>query len=64
MTATDEMVEAAADDAIRSLAISQRLLGTEEIVLVHQSDWGMLTVTGDAFGLQIQKETGVLREVR
>src|SRR4029079_9321822 len=37
------------DDAIRSLAISQRLLGTEEIVLVHHTGCGMLTFTDDAF---------------
>ena len=36
------------DDAIRSLAISQRLLGTEEIVLIHHTDCGMLTFTSDA----------------
>ena len=37
------------DDAIRSLAISQRLLGTEEIVLIHHTDCGMLTFTDDKF---------------
>ena len=37
------------DDEIRSLAISQRLLGTEEIVLIHHTDCGMLTFTDDAF---------------
>src|SRR5919197_1287870 len=35
------------DDVIRSLAISQRLLGTEEIVLIHHTDCGMLTFTDD-----------------
>src|SRR5215469_3494324 len=37
------------DDAIRSLAISQRLLGTQEIILIHHTDCGMLTFTDDAF---------------
>jgi carbonic anhydrase len=47
------------DDVIRSLAISQRLLGTDEIVLVHHSDCGMLTFTDDAFRQQIEQDTGV-----
>jgi carbonic anhydrase len=47
------------DDAIRSLAISQRLLGTEEIVLIHHTDCGMLTFSDDAFKRSIQDETGV-----
>ena len=47
------------DDAIRSLAISQRLLGTEEIVLIHHTDCGMLTFTDDDFRRQIQEDTGV-----
>ena len=47
------------DDAIRSLTISQRLLGTEEIVLVHHTDCGMLTFTDDDVKRQIQQETGV-----
>ena len=47
------------DDAIRSLAISQRLLGTEEIVLIHHTDCGMLTFTDDEFQRSIQDETGV-----
>jgi carbonic anhydrase len=50
---------AVTDDAIRSLAISQRLLGTEEIVLVHHTDCGMLTFTDDDFKAAIEKETGV-----
>src|SRR5260221_3011800 len=37
------------DDAIRSLAISQNLLGTEEIILIHHTDCGMLTFTDDHF---------------
>jgi carbonic anhydrase len=49
----------ATDDAIRSLAISQRLLGTEEIVLIHHTDCGMLTFTDDEFKAGIQKETGL-----
>ncbi|MEJ7797242.1 MAG: carbonic anhydrase [Solirubrobacteraceae bacterium] len=47
------------DDGIRSLAISQRLLGTEEIVLIHHTDCGMLTFTDDEFKAAIQKETGI-----
>jgi carbonic anhydrase len=47
------------DDQIRSLAISQRLLGTKEIVLVHHTDCGMLTFTDDAFKRSIQDETGI-----
>ena len=47
------------DDVIRSLAISQRLLGTEEIILIHHSDCGMLTFTDDDFKRAIQEETGV-----
>jgi len=47
------------DDAIRSLAISQRLLGTREIVLIHHTDCGMLTFTDDAFKRSIQEDTGI-----
>jgi carbonic anhydrase len=47
------------DDAIRSLAISQRLLGTEEIVLIHHTDCGMLTFSDDDFRRQIQADTGI-----
>ncbi len=50
------------DDEIRSLAISQRLLGTKEIVLIHHTDCGMLTFTDDAFTKGIQDETGVRPE--
>jgi carbonic anhydrase len=46
------------DDAIRSLVISQRLLGTNEIVLIHHTDCGMLTFTDDALRAQIAAETG------
>jgi carbonic anhydrase len=49
----------ATDDAIRSLAISQRLLGTTEIILIHHTDCGMLTFTDDDFKRSIQDETGV-----
>ncbi len=47
------------DDEIRSLAISQRLLGTSEIILIHHTDCGMLTFTDDDFRRQIQEETGI-----
>src|ERR1700760_879390 len=47
------------DDAIRSLAVSQRLLGTKEINLIHPSGCGMLTFKDDDFKHDIQKETGV-----
>jgi len=50
------------DDEIRSLAISQRLLGTEEIVLIHHTDCGMLTFTDDDFRQGIQAETGIKPE--
>ena len=47
------------DDEIRSLAISQRLLGTEEIILIHHTDCGMLTFTDDEFKQSIEEETGI-----
>lgn len=47
------------DDEIRSLAISQRLLGTKEIILIHHTDCGMLTFTDDEFKAAIQQETGI-----
>ena len=47
------------DDAIRSLTISQRLLGTTEIVLVHHTDCGMLTFTDDAFKADVHSDTGI-----
>ena len=50
------------DDEIRSLAISQRLLGTEEIILIHHTDCGMLTFTDDEFSARIQEETGIKPE--
>jgi carbonic anhydrase len=49
----------ATDDAIRSLVISQRLLGTNEIVLVHHTDCGMLTFTDDEVKGQIESDTGI-----
>src|SRR5216683_1904110 len=50
------------EDQIRSLAISQRLLGTREIILIHHTDCGMLTFTDDAFKAGIQEETGIKPE--
>jgi carbonic anhydrase len=50
------------DDEIRSLAISQRLLGTEEIILIHHTDCGMLTFTDDDFKRQVQEDTGIKPE--
>ena len=46
-------------DALRSLAISQRLLGTEEIVLIHHTDCGMLTFNDDSFKASIESDTGL-----
>jgi carbonic anhydrase len=46
------------DDVIRSLAISQRLLGTTEVVLIHHTDCGMLTFTDEQFADQLQQDTG------
>jgi carbonic anhydrase len=50
------------DDEIRSLAISQRLLGTEEIMLIHHTDCGMLTFSDDEFRRDVQRETGIKPE--
>src|ERR671911_880638 len=50
------------DDEIRSLTISQRLLGTREIILIHHTDCGMLTFSDDDFRRQVQHETGVKPE--
>ncbi len=50
---------AVTDDAVRSLAISQRLLGTREIVLIHHTDCGMLTFTDSELKAQIQAEVGI-----
>ncbi|HWT26195.1 MAG TPA: carbonic anhydrase [Solirubrobacteraceae bacterium] len=47
------------DDEIRSLAISQRLLGTREIILIHHTDCGMLTFKDDEFKRSVEEETGL-----
>src|SRR3982751_252001 len=47
------------DDEIRSLAISQRLLGTEEIILIHHTDCGMLTFTDEDFRRSLLEEVGM-----
>ncbi|NHA00659.1 carbonic anhydrase [Nocardioides sp. W3-2-3] len=47
------------EDEIRSLTISQRLLGTKEIILIHHTDCGMVTFTDDAFKADIEKDTGI-----
>ncbi|TVT28439.1 carbonic anhydrase [Amycolatopsis rhizosphaerae] len=47
------------EDEIRSLAISQRLLGTREIILIHHTDCGMLTFTDEEFRQAIHDETGI-----
>ena len=47
------------EDEIRSLAISQRLLGTEEIILIHHTDCGMLTFTDDGFKRSVQDDIGI-----
>jgi carbonic anhydrase len=46
-------------DELRSLAISQRLLGTSEIILIHHTDCGMLTFTDDEFKNSIEREVGI-----
>jgi carbonic anhydrase len=50
------------DDEIRSLAISQSVLGTREIILIHHTDCGMLTFTDDGFKRSIQEDTGIKPE--
>ena len=50
---------AATEDAIRSLAISQRLLGTKAIILIHHTDCGMLTFRDDDLKRKIEKEVGI-----
>lgn len=50
------------DDEIRSLAISQRLLGTKEIILIHHTDCGMLTFTDDEFKASILADVGIKPE--
>jgi carbonic anhydrase len=52
------------DDAIRSLAISQNLLSTEEIILIHHTDCGMLTFTDEELAQKLEEETGERPEWR
>ena len=47
------------DDVIRSLAISQRLLGTREVMLIHHTDCGMEKLSDDGFRAELQEETGL-----
>jgi carbonic anhydrase len=47
------------DDVIRSLAISQRRLGTHDVMLIHHTDCGMQKVTDDGFRMELQETTGV-----
>jgi carbonic anhydrase len=50
---------AVTDDVVRSVAISQRLLGTTEIILIHHTDCGMAKTTEDAFKAAVEAETGI-----
>ena len=52
------------DDALRSLAISQNLLGTEEVVLIKHTDCGMLTISDEEFADRLESETGSRPEWR
>jgi carbonic anhydrase len=47
------------DDVIRSLAISQRRLGTEEVMLIHHTDCGMQLISDDGFRAELQQSTGM-----
>ena len=47
------------DDVIRSLAVSQRRLGTREVMLIHHTDCGMQTLSDDGFRAELQQATGV-----
>src|SRR6201997_2504550 len=47
------------DDVIRSLAISQRKLGTRDVMVIHHTDCGMQTLTDDGFRAELQQATGV-----
>jgi carbonic anhydrase len=47
------------DDVIRSLAVSQRRLGTREVMLIHHTDCGMQSLTDDGFRAELQQATGV-----
>jgi carbonic anhydrase len=46
------------EEEIRSLAISQNLLGTEEVILMHHTDCGMLTFDDEEFAQKLENETG------
>jgi carbonic anhydrase len=50
---------AATDDAIRSITISQRLLGTTEVILLHHTECGMMTFSDDDFRRKIESEVGI-----
>ena len=50
------------DDVIRSLAISQRRLGTREVMLIHHTDCGMETLTDEGFRVELEEETGLVPE--
>src|ERR1700712_1080182 len=50
------------DDVIRSLAISQRRLGTHEIMLIHHTDCGMEKLTDEGFRVELEEATGILPE--
>ena len=52
------------DDALRSLALSQHLMGTEEIALIHHTDCGLLNITDDEFAAKLEAETGARPEWR
>jgi carbonic anhydrase len=47
------------DDVIRSLAISQRKLGTREVMLIHHTDCGMMGITDDGFRAELQRDAGM-----
>jgi len=47
------------DDVIRSLAVSQRRLGTRDVMVIHHTDCGMQKITDDGFRAELQDETGV-----
>jgi carbonic anhydrase len=50
------------DDVIRSLAISQRRLGTREVMLIHHTDCGMEKITDEGFRVELEEETGLVPE--
>lgn len=52
------------DDALRSLALSQHLMGTREIVLIHHTDCGLLNITDDEFAAKLEAETGTTPDWR